>query len=162
MQSHYETRAKATAKLSSASHNVTPPLTLLAPEGGLDEAMRVVRRHNEAAARDTGRAQEALSDVILALTGLRSDLHTKTKEIKHLSGDFRNAVDKEMDATRKAVKSLQDVLGQAEMDAATATGKQDPFLMRMAVDRQVEKQMDEENYLHQVSFVPRGLADVGR
>lgn len=126
--------------------------------------MRIVRRHNEAASRDTGRAQEVLNDVVLSLTGLRSDLHTKIKEIKNLSGDFRNNVDKEMEGTRKTVKALQDVLGQAEMDAGSATGKQDPYLMRMAVDRQVERQMDEENYLHQVSLLfaegcwrPRGI-----
>ena len=150
VHSHYEARAKSAAKLAQAAHHVTPPPGLLAPEGGLEEAMRIVRRHNDAALREAGRAQEIETDVILALTGLRSDLHTKIKEIKNLSGDFKNNVDKEMEGTRKAVKALQDALGQAELDASSATGKQDPYLMRMAVDRQVERQMDEENYLHQV------------
>lgn len=116
--------------------------------------MRVVRRHNDAAARHAGRAHEVEADVVLSLSGLRGDLQSKIKEIKNLSGDFRNGVDREMEATKRAVKALQDVLGQAEIDASSATGKQDPYLLRMAVDRQVEKQMDEENYLHQVCPCP--------
>lgn len=81
---------------------------------------------------------------------MRSDLQQKIKEIKNLSGDFKNTVDKEMEGTRKAVRTLQDVLGKNEADDASTVGKQDPFLMRLAVDRQVERQLDEENYLHQV------------
>lgn len=92
--------------------------------------------------------------MILALTGLRSDLQQKIKEIKGLSGDFKNSVDKEMEATRKAVAALQDGLGQSDIDPSQMTGKHDPYLLRLAVDRQVEKQIDEENYLHQVCFNP--------
>lgn len=55
-----------------------------------------------------------------------------------------------MDNTAKAVRSLADVLEKNETDASSTTGKQDPYLLRLAVDRQVERQMDEENYLHQV------------
>lgn len=92
--------------------------------------------------------------MILALTGLRSDLNLKMKEIKGLSGDFKNSVEKEMEGTRKAVKALQEVLGQTEVDPSITTGKQDPYLLRLAVDRQVERQLDEENYLHQVPEPP--------
>ena len=55
-----------------------------------------------------------------------------------------------MEATRKAVNSLQDILGKTEVDPALTTGKEDPYLLRLAVDRQLERQIDEENYLHQV------------
>lgn len=66
-----------------------------------------------------------------------------------MSGDFKNSVDKEMDSTRKAVNELQDGLGQSDVDPAATTGKKDPYLLKLAVDRQVERQIDEENYLHQ-------------
>lgn len=152
VQSHYEARAKATSRLYTAANNVPHHPSLLMPEGGLDDAMHIIRRHHRTAAQDTARAQEVEADVVLALSGLRSDLSQKIKEIRHLSGDFKNSVDKEMDGTRKAANALQDVLGQAEMDTSLVTGKQDPYLMRLAVDRQVERQLDEENYLHQVSL----------
>ena len=89
--------------------------------------------------------------------GLRSDLNQKIKEIKNLSGDFKNSVDKEMENTRRAVNELQDGLGQSDINPAQMTGKKDPYLLKLAADRQVEKQIDEENYLHQVSIVAFGL-----
>lgn len=126
----------------------TPPGFL--SEGGLDDALQVLRNYNRQAIAESNKAREIEEDVILALTGLRSDLHQKIKEIKNLSGDFKNSVEKEMEATRRAVNSLQDILGKTELDPALTTGKEDPYLLRLAVDRQLERQIDEENYLHQV------------
>ena len=37
-------------------------------------------------------------------------------------------------------------------DAAATSGKGDPFIIKLGVDRQVEKQIEEENYLHRVSL----------
>jgi predicted transcriptional regulator len=99
---------------------------------------------------EANKAKMIENDVILALTGLRSDLQQKIKEIKNLSGDFKNSVEKEMENTRKAVQYLVEALGQADIDPSQRTGKQDPYLLKIAVDRQVERQIDEENYLHQV------------
>ena len=62
-------------------------------------------------------------------------------------------MDKEKEATRRAVNSLQECLGHSDVDTSQTTGKQDPYLLKLAVDRQVEKQIDEENYLHQVKFM---------
>lgn len=114
--------------------------------------MQFLRNYNTAAIQEANKARDIEEDVILALTGLRSDLQQKIKEIKHLSGDFKNSIDREMDSTRKAVKTLTDTLEKNEVDSASTTGKQDPYLLRLAVDRQVERQVDEENYLHQVSL----------
>lgn len=136
-------------KLANVANNITTPPGFLA-SGGLDDALQIIRTHNRTAIVEANKAREIEEDVILALTGLRSDLQQKIKEIKNLSGDFKNSVTKEMDSTRKAVKALQDVLGQSELDSSLSTGKQDPYLLRLAVDRQVERQIDEENYLHQV------------
>lgn len=88
--------------------------------------------------------------MILQLTGLRSDLQQKIKEIKSLSGDFKNSVGKEQDSTKRVVRSLQDSLGHVDHDAGSTAGKGDPFLVKMNVDRQIEKQIEEENYLHRV------------
>jgi hypothetical protein len=113
--------------------------------------LQILRSYHQAAIKEATKAREIEEDVILALTGLRSDLSLKMKEIKSLSGDFKNSVGKEMDGTRRAVNILQEALGQNEVDSSMTTGKQDPYLLRLAVDRQVERQLDEENYLHQVT-----------
>lgn len=149
IQNHYEHRNKTLVKLHNASNNIATPPGFLR-SAGIDDALQFLRVYNRNAIIEASKAKEIEEDVILALTGLRSDLQQKIKEIKNLSGDFKNTVDKEMDHTRKAVRALQDILGKNEVDDASTTGKQDPFLLRLAVDRQVERQLDEENYLHQV------------
>ncbi|KAI1498417.1 hypothetical protein F5X99DRAFT_420585 [Biscogniauxia marginata] len=148
IQTHYEHRSKSLLKLANVLNNTTTPPGFLA-SGGLDDALQVLRNYHKTAIIEANKAREIEEDVILALTGLRSDLNQKMKEIKSLSGDFKNSVEKEMDGTRKAVNALQEILGQSEMDSSLTTGKQDPYLLRLAVDRQVERQLDEENYLHQ-------------
>lgn len=128
-----------------------PPSFL--PSGGLDDAIQTLRHYNSQSITEANKARDIEEDVILALTGLRSDLQQKIKEIKNLSGDFKNTVDREIDVTKKAVNALQDILGRSEMDSALTTGKDDPYLLRLAVDRQLERQIDEENYLHQVKII---------
>ncbi|KAL2179416.1 uncharacterized protein P884DRAFT_275764 [Thermothelomyces heterothallicus CBS 202.75] len=148
VQTHYEHRSKSLMKLANVLNNTTTPPGLLT-EGGLDDALEILRGYNKHAIAEANKAREIEEDVILALTGLRSDLHQKIKEIRNLSGDFKNSVDKEMESTRKAVNQLQEALGQNELDPSLTVGKQDPYLLRVAVDRQIERQIDEENYLHQ-------------
>lgn len=147
IQNHYESRSKSLVKLGNVISNTTMPAGFL-PSGGLNDAIDILKIHNKKAIEDAKKARDIEEDVILALIGLRSDLQQKIKEIKNLGGDFKNAVEKETEATRKAVKNLNDILGQAEADPSLTTGKQDPYLLRLAVDRQVERQIEEENYLH--------------
>ncbi|KAK3950209.1 hypothetical protein QBC32DRAFT_217939 [Pseudoneurospora amorphoporcata] len=148
IQTHYEHRSKSLIRLGNVLNNTSTPPGFLS-DGGLDDALQVLRNYNKQAIAESNKAREIEEDVILALTGLRSDLHQKIKEIKNLSGDFKNSVDKEMEATRRAVNSLQEILGKTDLDPALTTGKEDPYLLRLAVDRQLERQIDEENYLHQ-------------
>jgi len=151
IQAHYDHRSKNLLKISNAINNATaPPLFLTA--GGVDDALQILRNYHKSAITESNKSRDIENDVILALVGLRNDLNQKIREIKNLSGDFKNSVDKEMDNTRRAINNLQDALGQSDIDSAQITGKQDPYLLRLAVDRQVEKQIDEENYLHQVSY----------
>jgi hypothetical protein len=149
IQGSYEHRAKSLLKLSNVINNIaTPPVFL--QSGGIDDALSILRGYHKQAIAESNRAKDIENDVILALTGLRSDLQQKIKEIKNLSGDFKNSVEKEMEGTRKAVQNLQEALGRFEADSASG-GKDDPYLLRLAADRQLERQIDEENYLHQVS-----------
>ncbi|RDA93420.1 hypothetical protein CP533_1975, partial [Ophiocordyceps camponoti-saundersi (nom. inval.)] len=148
IQSHYEQRAKSLFKLVNLGNNIATPPNFLST-GGIDDALQLLRKHNTAALQEASKAKEIEDDVILALTGLRSDLQQKIKEIRHLAGDFKNSVDREIEGTQKAVRALADALEKTEIDSAFATGKQDPYLLRLAVDQQVERQIDEENYLHQ-------------
>ncbi|KIN00957.1 hypothetical protein OIDMADRAFT_63298, partial [Oidiodendron maius Zn] len=148
MQTHYDHKAKSLLKVSNAISSPTAPSPFMS-SGVVDEALQIIRSYHKLAIIECTKARDIENDVILALVGLRSDLSQKIKEIKSLSGDFKNSVEKEMENTRKVVHALQDGLGQSDLDPSQGIGKQDPYLLKLAVDRQVEKQIDEENYLHQ-------------
>lgn len=120
-------------------------------EGGISDATQILRDYNKQSLAEGNKARNIEEDVIAQLTGLRSDLQQKIKEIRNLSGDFKNAVDKETESTRKAVRNLQEVLESVD---SASSAKGDPYLVRLSVDKQVEKQLEEENYLHRASPWP--------
>lgn len=151
IQTQYDHRSKTLLKISNVINNTGTP-SLFLPSGGIDDALQILRNYHKQSISEANKSREIENDVILALTGLRSDLQQKIKEIKSLSGDFKNSVDKEMENTRRAVHTLQDALGQSDLDTSSVTtGKQDPYLLKLHVDKQIERQIDEENYLHQVN-----------
>jgi hypothetical protein len=147
VQKSYETRSKLFLSASHVMNNqVTPPAFL--QSGGLADATEILQNFHRQGYTEANKAVEVEVEVISQLTGLRSDLQKKTKEIKSLSADFKNTVEKEIDGTRKAVRNLHESLGLVDTDPSATSGKGDPFLMRLNVERQVEKQIEEENYLH--------------
>lgn len=131
-------------------NNTSLPPNLLS-SNGLGDASYILRDFHKQAISEANKARDLCNEVVMQLTGLRSDLQQKIKEIKSLSGDFKNSVDKEQEGSKKAVRSLQEALGMVDHDAASTSGKGDPFLVKLAVDKQIERQIDEENYLHRVS-----------
>ncbi|EEQ85839.1 hypothetical protein RJZ56_005221 [Blastomyces dermatitidis] len=147
IQKSYEIRSKTLLSVSNSMNNVVFPATFLAT-GGISDATKILKEYHRQAVVESAKARDVELEVIKQLTGLRSDLQQKIKEIKSLSGDFRNSVDKELEGTRKAVRNLQEALGLVDTDPAATSGKGDPFLVKCAVHRQLEKQIDEENYLH--------------
>ena len=149
IQASYEMRAKATSKVQGVIANITNP-SMFMSEHGLGEATKVLNDYHKRSAAESNKSREIEEDVIGALTGLRNDLGQKIKEIKSLSSDFKNSVDKEKDATRREVEKLQESIQLSEREDGSAMGKNDPFVVKLGVDRAVEKQIDEENYLHRV------------
>ncbi|KAL4974202.1 hypothetical protein BDW66DRAFT_140561 [Aspergillus desertorum] len=147
LQKSYEARAKLYLSSANIMNNTTLPSTFL-KSGGLGDATDILTSFHRQAHFEMSKAAEVESEVVNQLVGLRNDLQKKTKEIKALSGDFRNSVDKEVDATRKTVRHLQEALGLVDTDPSATSGKGDPFIVRLSVEKQIEKQIEEENYLH--------------
>ena len=48
------------------------------------------------------------------------------------------------------MNGLQEALAVVDRDSSALVGKEDPYIIRLGVDRQIERQIDEENYLHRV------------
>lgn len=145
----YDARAKATQRMSNIINATNGPPELLR-EGGISEAIGTLRNFHRIALAEATRAKDIEEDVITQLNGLRNDLNQKIKEIRGLSGDFRSNVDKERETTRRMVESLKGSCAHLAGSSAGALGKNDPYIIRLGVERQVSKQMHEETYLHQV------------
>ena len=146
----YEHRGKALLKVSNVINNTNAPSAFLT-EGGLNDANRILRDFHKQSVLESNKARDIENEVINQLGGLRADLGQKIKEIKSLSGDFKNSVEKEKETTRKCVAALEEALSAVDTDPAAIAGKGDPYVVRLGVDRQIERQIDEENYLHRVS-----------
>lgn len=138
--------------------NNSPLPSSFLQSGGLADATSILRDFHRQGYLEANKAAEVESEVVNQLMGLRNDLQKKTKEIKNLHGDFRNSVDREVEGTRKSVRQLHEALGLVDTDPSATSGKGDPFIVRLNVDRQIEKQIEEENYLHRV----RVLSQFGR
>lgn len=164
LQKANETRAKSVASASNTLVNIQTPANFLTT-GGLADAQHILRDFHKLVQAESNKSRDLENEVVLQLTGLRSDLQQKIKEIKGLSSDFKNSVTKEQEGTKKAVRALQDALSSVDNDAAGTSGKNDPFLVKMAVDRQLERHIEEENYLHRVSRHPdkttHALTEIG-
>jgi hypothetical protein len=145
----YDHRSKSLLKVSNVINNTNAPSMFLT-EGGLNDANRILRDFHKQAIAEASKAKDVETEVINQLNGLRADLSQKIKEIKALSGDFKNSVEKEKETTRKCVAALTEALAVVDTDPAAIAGKGDPYVVRLGVDRQVERQIDEENYLHRV------------
>ncbi|PHH56171.1 Phosphatidylinositol 4,5-bisphosphate-binding protein SLM1 [Ceratocystis fimbriata CBS 114723] len=146
---HYESRAKAHQRLQQAVASFTMPQEFLQTKG-LSDGLGVLQSHSRLAVNEAEKSQAIEEDVIAALTSLRSELSSKIKEIRNLAGDFKSNIEQEIDNTKKSVRSLNDAISQnASGTEPSVTGKSDPYLLRHSVDRQVEKQLKEENYIQQ-------------
>ncbi len=149
IQKSYDAKSKSLYTLSNVINNISTPPVFLA-KGGIGDATTILRTYHQQAISEGNKAKLIEDEVITQLTGLRSDLQQKIKEIRGLAGDFKNNLEREVEATRKAVQELQVALGYAAADPSAPSAKADPFIVKIGVERQLERQIDEENYLHRV------------
>lgn len=149
VQKTHEARSKSLLSLSNIVSNINGPHGFL-PQGGLSEATNILHHYHKQSLAESNKAKHIEDEIMAQLTGLRSDLSQKIKEIKNLSGDFKNSVDKETDNTRRAIRAYQEAVELVEKDPSAITGKGDPYIVKMSVERAIERQIDEENYLHRV------------
>ncbi|KAI1942178.1 phosphatidylinositol 4,5-bisphosphate-binding protein [Ophidiomyces ophidiicola] len=147
IQKSYEQRAKILLSTSNAMSNLQWPSTFLQSDG-IGEATNILKSYHKQALLECNKAKDVQYGIVVLLINLRDDLQNKIKEIKNLAGDFKNSVDKEMEGTRKAVRNLHEALGLVDTDPAATSGKGDPFIIKLGVEKQLSKQLIEENYLH--------------
>jgi hypothetical protein len=105
----------------------------------------VVTFHRTQAAASSKIARELDRNIIPRLEELRRELLGKIKDIKACAGNFRNTVSREQ---QNAQSNLQQYISTIELlakDPSQVVGKNDPYLLRAQVDRQLRRQVNEEN-----------------
>ncbi|SCV05418.1 LANO_0H07052g1_1 [Lachancea nothofagi CBS 11611] len=90
-------------------------------------------------------SKELANEVIPRLEDLRGDLLIKMKEIKTLNTDFKNDCGKELQQTKHDLKQFYEAVESARYGSP----KQDPYLLKIALEKQIKKQISEENLLHE-------------
>ncbi|CCH59413.1 hypothetical protein TBLA_0B05870 [Henningerozyma blattae CBS 6284] len=116
--------------------------------------------HNNAAAHASKISKELRNNVIPRLTELKEDLLVKIKEIKSLHSDFKNNCSNEITKTshelNKFNNSIKDIYNYSSTTSTSPSStslssensiKLDPYLTKFILDRQIERQLNEENYL---------------
>ena len=83
IQASYEMRAKATQKVQSMIASISHP-TVFMRDDGLGEASKILDEYHKRSTAEANKSRDIEMDVTGALTGLRSDLAQKIKEIKSL------------------------------------------------------------------------------
>lgn len=103
--------------------------------------------HKTQAANASRTAKELLNRVIPRLEAVQTDLQSKIKEIKGLSPDFKNTVSKEQGATTSHLSAYSQAIDTISNKPSALTPKQDPYLLKGNLDKQLSRQVKEENFL---------------
>jgi len=151
VQTSYENRAKGINRIGQALNAAVHPPEF-ARSGGILETTNVLREFQKESYVNAENAARVQAQIINDLIALRRDLSDKIKEIRGLSGDFKSSVEREKEATRKEIVKLTDALTAIDSNPQGAAGKNDPYLIKLGLEKQLKRQIDEENYLHKVSY----------
>lgn len=115
---------------------------------------------------NTNKTLKELNGVIIPkLEELRRDLVVKIKEIKNLQTDFKNNLSHEVTATKQLLIKYEQIMDKATKDSITSSASsikssnhadnssnsysEDPYIMRLKLDKQLKRQLNEEHFLHQ-------------
>lgn len=95
-------------------------------------------------------SKELSQQLIPRLEGLRADLLVKIKEIRNLALDFKTSISREVSLTKEELNAFQSAVDMCKaVRLGSLPAKQDPYLAKIALDRQIRRQLLEENYLHE-------------
>src|SRR5271170_4531857 len=128
--------------------------------GGVqDIGIAIKERAKSQIVTSSDNSRKILSHIVPPLEKLRSDLHLKIKEIKGLSGDFKNSVPREQDHTKRQLTALSESLKSSTDRPSDIQPKNDPHLVKMSFEKQLRHHLQEENFLHQAH---RNIESSGR
>ncbi|CAK9440002.1 uncharacterized protein LODBEIA_P41020 [Lodderomyces beijingensis] len=124
--------------------------------GSVQDVPNVLFKYHQQNVALASRTLKDINTIIIPkLEELRKDLLVKIKEIKNLQNDFKNNLGKEMNETKSCIGQYNqaiDTAGKLDNNHNFHTdgdpSKYDPYLVKIKLDRQLKRQLVEENYLY--------------
>lgn len=131
--------------------------------GSIQDIPTILTKYHQQNIQNGNKTLKEINQVIIPkLENLRKDLLVKIKEIKNLQNDFKNSLSKEINETKTLLSQFNhaiDVANHYELLISNSdhhhdsTGdvdsvKNDPYLVKLKLDRQLKKQLAEESYLY--------------
>ncbi|KAI5959208.1 hypothetical protein KGF57_002146 [Candida theae] len=125
--------------------------------GSVQDVPDILFHYHQQNVTNSSKTLKEISAIIIPkLEELRKDLVVKIKEIKNLQNDFKNNLNKELNETKTLISQYNQAIEWAnKLDtnhnlhhADGEQGKYDPFLVKTKLDRQLKRQLVEENYLY--------------
>ncbi|KAG4303594.1 hypothetical protein PCK1_000112 [Pneumocystis canis] len=117
-------------------------------DGGVKEVEKVFCEWNQKYATQLSVVLDSMSsDIILRLEKTIIMLKESIKNILKMSVRFRNNLSKEADASKKLLEIYKKSLLNWEFSSEKIIPKADPYILRLSLERQIEKMLSEENML---------------
>lgn len=128
--------------------------------GSIQDLPNILTRFHQQNVTNSSKTLKEINQIIIPkLDELRKDLLVKIKEIKNLQNDFKNSLGKEINETKNLLNSytnaieLSNKLEHGTSPSSSANehdiSKFDPYLVKLKLDRQLKRQLLEENYLYE-------------
>lgn len=134
--------------------------------GSIQDIPIILSKFHHMNITNTNKTLKDINTIIIPkLEDLRRDLVVKIKEIKNLQNDFKNNLSHELQATRQVLAKYEQIMEKAAKDSVNSSASsikssnhadnssnsysEDPYLVKLKLDKQLKKQLNEESYLHQ-------------
>ncbi|KAG2732778.1 hypothetical protein G9P44_003768 [Scheffersomyces stipitis] len=129
--------------------------------GSVQDLPTILTKFHQQNVTNSSKTLKDINQIIIPkLEELRKDLLVKIKEIKNLQNDFKTSLGKELSETKLLISQYHQAFELSNKlehgsssahhsDSGSESGKYDPYLVKIKLDRQLKRQLSEENYLYE-------------
>ncbi|KAJ9125343.1 hypothetical protein QFC22_000303 [Naganishia vaughanmartiniae] len=117
-------------------------------EGGMQDVFYSIRDKTRVIADSHASLSRTIdSSIVQHLQKLRTEIKAHIKNVQNDTGKLAASVAKERELSTKAIADLARAIGAVTNTPMSVTSKEDPFAVNLAVNRQLQRQVNEENAL---------------
>lgn len=117
-------------------------------EGGMQDVFYTIRDKTRVIADShSSLARTIESSIVQHLQKLRTEIKAHIKNVQNDTGKLAASVAKEREMSTKVISDLNRAIGNVNHTPMSVSAKEDPFAVNMAVLKQLQKQVAEENSL---------------